>query len=139
MKHRIIGNIITGLGNSSQCLLNNQWSNNDNFNEILKQCFEEAIKTFKPIKDFGGLDFSINNHMISFGFEPAYKYQNLYIININLKDITHSYLRTGFAFGYYGSNIVNNYKFYKDYKNKCKFIKFIDKWYKKINEVLENE
>jgi hypothetical protein len=134
MKRRIIGNIITGLGSSSQDLLNNQWTDNEDFNNILKQCFEEAIDTFKPINEFGGLDFAIDGHMIRFGFEPTYMHEHLYIININLEDKTCSYIKTGIAWGAYGSDIAANIKFYSSYKNKGKFVKFIDKWFPILKE-----
>lgn len=128
MKRRIIGNVITGLGRSSEHILNNQWTNDDKFNEILKQCFEEAIETFKPLNDYGGLDFNIDNNVIKFGYEPTYMHEHLYVISINLKDKDKCYFENGISWGAYGTDIAYNTKFYLEYKRKCKFVKFIDKW-----------
>lgn len=131
MRHRIIQGISIG-GNSEPELLNNEWSNNNKLNEILKECFYEGIDTFKFLKELNGCDFNISNNEIKFGYEPAYMNEQLFIICINLENKESSYIKRGKAWGVYGSGIASTTKYYEDYKNKSKFVNFVDKWHEKI-------
>jgi len=118
MRHRII-NFRTGLGNPSKELM-------DNNGKVNKKMLFEAIDLF--FSKWGGCDFSIKEDGILIGIEPAYQYEYLKVIFINTnKD--YSYFEQGRAWGGYGSGIASTRKYYKDYKNKSKFIKFVDKWY----------
>lgn len=145
MRHRILGADICGLGgNNDPELLDNNWTDNKQFNAALKECLLDALSSFKTLEDIGGVDFQINksNGTISFGYEPAYKFENLFIICIDFKDINNCYIRRGKAWGYYGTNIVSTTRYYHQYKNECKFTKYVkrvhsklyDLW-KKLNEV----
>ena len=124
MRYRIC-NLSTGLGNPSKELLNNEGI----LTPQLKAMLDEAIELY--FKKWGGCDFSIKENYIDFGIEPAYMYQDLKIISINQRKGC-SYIRTGRAFGGYGSGIRATTKVYADYKNDCKFTRFIDKWHSLI-------
>lgn len=117
MRHRLINSI--GFGNPSPVLLDNKGKINNDF-------AMDALRTYFS-KEFG-FDFNITKNEIAIGIEPAYQYERLKIISIN-KDKSKSYIQTGKAWGPYGSQIAKNTKTYKEYKNKSKFVKFIDKWH----------
>ena len=137
MRHRICD---IGLGgNSDPEILENKWTENEELNELLKECFHESLNTFKFLKEEGWLDFTIDlkNKEIKFGIEPTYQYETLFIITIDLDDIGECSIEKGIAWGLYGSNIVSTTKYYKDYKNKCQFTKFIDKWFNQIKNIIE--
>jgi len=121
MRHRI-GNIITGIGNSSPILLDNKGE----FPEVLK---EPMLNSY--FKKYEYFDFSIGKDYILAGVEPAYQHEELRIICINKKKI-NSYIHTGKSFGHYGSGIKAKKKFYFEYQNKCKFVSFIDKWHEEL-------
>jgi hypothetical protein len=120
------GNIHTGLGNPSPPIMNNEWSENENINNFLKNMGEEAIDLY--FKDLEGFDFQIDDESITIGFEPAYKYDKLKVLHFD-KNKDDCYYQTGIAFGYYGSGICSKTKFYRDYKKASKFKNFINKWY----------
>lgn len=115
MRHRIVSG--TGLGNPSPEILDN--------NGVLYGPFVKfAMKFYFP----DGFDFKIKDDEILIGFEPAYQYERLKIISIN-KDKDKSYIQNGKAWGGYGSQITKATRYYKDYKNKCKFTRFVDLWH----------
>lgn len=115
MRHRIFSG--NGLGNPDKVLLNNKGNLNNEFADAaLVEYFSE------------GFDFQISGDSIAIGIEPAYQYDRLKIISIH-KNKENSYIRTGKAWGPYGSQIVSSVKIYKDYKNNSKFIRFVDKWH----------
>jgi len=126
MRHRLIGNMYTGLGNPSPPIMDNNWSNNESLNMFLKNMGDEAINLY--FKELGGFDFQINDESITIGFEPAYKYDKLKLIHFN-KNKSLCYYQTGISFGYYGSGIVSKTRYYKEYVKSSKFKNFIDKWY----------
>ena len=113
------------LGNPAPCLL----TNNEKLIGNLKEMVKDAVEQY--FKRWNGCDYDISSDEIKIGIEPAYMYENLKIISIN-KEIGFSYIRTGYAFGGYGSGIRSRIKYYKEYKNNSKFKKFIDKWHKLI-------
>jgi hypothetical protein len=125
MYHRIGG--ITGFGNSFPCELDN--------NVKLEQCefwdnfLEDCQSNFKTIANYFGFDYSLTNDIFAFGIEPSYKYDDLQIIYIDLNDKGGCAIREGRAWGYYGTHTLTKIRYYKDYKKKSKFIRFIDKWY----------
>lgn len=125
MRHRITGNLHTGLGNPTPVLLDNTGE----LSKGVKKFMHAAFKLYKPLKY--GCDYKIIEGQVIIGREPAYQFQRLFIIALN-RDKGLSYLQTGYAFGGYGSGIKSRYKFYKDYKNDSKFIKFIDTWHDQI-------
>jgi hypothetical protein len=117
MRYRICPN--NGLGTSEKPILNNK-------GQINKDFADDAINQY--FENWGGFDFEINDESIAIGIEPTYYNDPLKIITIaNKKE--NSNIRTGISFGHYGSNVVSKSKSYKDYKNKSKFVKFIDKWH----------
>ena len=119
----------TGLGNPDPPILNNMGALQLNF-------AEDAINTY--FNDQHGCDFSVTDDCVMIGIEPAYQYEKLKIIAID-RDKGHSYIRTGYAFGGYGSQLVSKKKHYKDYTNNCKFIKFVDKWHRELFPIKENK
>lgn len=134
MRHRIT-DINTGLGNPEKCLMNNEWTTNDNLNEIIKQMLSEGIDLW--FKNIGGVDFDIeleNNEItINFGIEPGYKYEKLKMFSISTNKENCSYT-TGIAWDFYGSGIAKKTRNYSDYKKNGKFKKFVDKWSNQLNE-----
>ena len=135
MRHRIGG--ITGFGNSFPCELDNniKLEKSEFWDSFLQDC----QYNFKTIANYFGFDLCLENDVFAFGIEPSYKYDDLQIIYIDLNDKGNCALREGRAWGYYGSNIVTRIKYYKDYKKKSKFIRFVDKWYDKLVEKLKGE
>lgn len=135
MYHR---NNETHLGNPNQCILSNKWSKNEELNKLAKEIFEDGINLW--FKDIQGCDFNIYENEkcveIAFGIEPTYQGDKLKIIIVN-SNIKYSSYTTGIAFGAYGSNLVMKRKYYSEYKNKCKFIDFIDRWQIKLQEFFE--
>lgn len=122
MRHRIIGNIHTGLGNPAPEIL----PNTGDISRIRKDFCDEAIELY--FKEWGGFDYNIEPGRIVIGIEPAYMYQRQKIILID-KRKELSYIQTGYAFGAYGSGVRATKRYYEDFKYKCKFTKFIDKWH----------
>ena len=118
----------TGLGNPSPVLLKNQLTNDISFNKKIKKMLSNAIKQFPLMKKYNGCDFEIRNGKISFGIEPAYQYEHLELVCIQ-EDKNQSYQQRGYAHGAYGSDIASTMRFYKDYKYRSKFTKFVDKWH----------
>lgn len=121
MRHRM-GGQHTGLGNPSPVLLNNTGEVNPDF-------AEQAIGLY--FKEWNGCDFDVKEDEILLGLEPAYYRETLKIISIN-RDKLKSYIKTGIAWGYYGSRIVSKIKYYDEYKYKSKFVKFINEWHSKL-------
>lgn len=141
MRRRITGNICTGLGNPSPVIFDNQWSDNEKFNEIVKLFFEDALNSLNDeiIKDVGGFDFKIElkdcGFRILFGIEPSYMYDP-YICYCFDSDKENSYIHRGQALGYYGADIkIRSNKSYK----RCgkEFIECIDRHYENLMRNLE--
>lgn len=117
MRHRLVSG--TGLGNPDPVLLNNQ-------GEINKEFADEAIATYFHEEE--GFDFQVDENSITIGIEPSYQGDELKIVHIN-KDKNKSFIQRGKAWGPYGSQITKTTHIYGEYKNKGKFVKFVDKWY----------
>lgn len=118
MRHRVVS-VFTGIGNADPVILDNKGKLNKKFaNEVTDLYF----------KKIGGFDFKVTKNSVLVGIEPAYQYERLIVICIN-KNKKESYKQYGKAFGAYGSQIAKTTKFYKEYKNKCKFTKFVDKYH----------
>ena len=130
MRHRILG--FNGLGNPEPTILNNnkKIEKSDFWDEFL----EDATKNFKTISEYGGFDFQVTEDRFMFGIEPSYEGDDLQIVQFNFKDKSLCCIEQGRAFGAYGSDIVSKFRYYGDYKNKSKFVKFIDKWYDRLFE-----
>lgn len=120
MRHRIGG--VNGFGNPDRPLLDNKG--------ILNAAFADDVLN-GYFKKWEGFDYEITEDRISVGLEPAYAGEPLKIICI-CKRKEASYIRTGHAFGMYGSGIRSKYRFYEDYKYNSKFKKFVDKWHGRL-------
>ena len=125
MRHRIGIGAYTGLGNPDKEIL----SNKGTLTPLLKKLARETVRLY--FKKWGGCDFDISENKITLGIEPAYQYEKLKIIRIH-RDKEASFIRTGVAWGAWGSGIASKYKFYSDYKINGKFKKFVDRWHRKI-------
>lgn len=133
MRRRLIGNICTGLGNSSPVIFDNQWTDNEKFNETVKLFFENALNSLddKDINNVGGFDFKIelknNSFRILFGIEPSYMYDP-YICYCFDSQKEKSYIHRWQAQGYYGADI--KIKSNKSYKRCGKeFRECVDRYY----------
>lgn len=120
MYHRLVTG--TGLGNPRRPLL-------DNKGKVNRAFAREAIKLY--FEKWEGFDFHVDKDEVTVGIEPSYQYDPLKIVSIH-KDKSKSYIMTGQAFGGYGSGIRSAVKHYADYRYKCKFTKFVDKWHAKF-------
>jgi hypothetical protein len=117
MQRRLVNN---GLGANTKVLL-------DNKGEINKEFADAALAEYFAKEK--GYDFQITEDSITIGIEPTYMFDKLKLISIN-KDKSKSYIKKGIAFGAYGSQILGKPKAYSQYKRKCKFTLFVDKWHK---------
>jgi hypothetical protein len=124
MRHRGIGGI-TGFGNPNEPLLTNIGKITPEIAELIK----DGIQLY--FKEYGACDYDIYEDEITIGIEPAYQWEELKIVSIN-KDKDESYIKNGVAFGDYGSNVCFKTKHYKEYKNRCKFTKFVDRWHERL-------
>lgn len=133
MRHRMID--LTGLGNSEPCELDNnvKLEKSEFWNSFMVEC----QKNFTFFSGYDGFDFHLSKTGFTFGIEPSYRLDELLIIYIDFNDKNNSYIEKGIAFGWYGSNCATKIKFYKDYKRKSKFIRFVDEWYKPLLEKLK--
>ncbi len=119
MRHRITGDIITGLGNSSPILLDNKGKLTKWHKRIMRKAFEQ----WKAIA--WGADYQFNGKDFIFGYEPAYQYQDLLIISIS-ENKDNCFIETGRSWGAWGSQIAYKRKYYKEYKYNSKFTRYID-------------
>lgn len=128
MRHRIGAGANIGLGNPNKCELDNK-----GISRIPFEMFNDFLKRYGggQFSDYDGCDFTANKNMVALGWEPGYYYEPLFIICI-CRDIDESYITRGKAWGPYGSGIARNTKRYSDYKNKSKFVKFVDHWHSVI-------
>lgn len=126
MRHRICGNSCH-LGNSDPVRLDNNYKLPKT--EFWYDFLNDVTKNFKTIANYDGFDFHIDEYKFYFGVEPAYKYEDLQIICFHLTDKNSCYIEQGRAWGYYGSQCLTRLKYYRDYKIKSKFIRFVNKWY----------
>ncbi len=139
MRHNIVNAM--GLGNSEPCELDN--------NIILKKCefwgnFLYALQNnFPQFTEDDYFDCHLSNTGFAFGIEPSYQFDDLLIVYIDFYDKNNSYIKRGFATGFYGANCVSKTKFYKDYKLKSKFVRFVDEWqkplFKELKEYINGE
>ena len=125
MRHRMGIGVYTGLGNPDKEIL----SNAGNLEGATKKMVIEAVALY--FKKWEGCDYDVTEDEIKIGIEPAYQYEKLKVIAIK-RNKGNSYLRTGIAFGGWGSGICSSYRFYSDYKTNGKFKKFVDRWHGKI-------
>ena len=111
MRRRLNGNVHTGLGNPSPEIFNNEWTSNEDFNNAVKEFFDDILKSVKDFEEIGGFDFSIylrkGGFRIIFGIEPTYK-DDPYICYCFDSNKDEIYIQKGKANGYYGSDIVIN-------------------------------
>lgn len=131
MRHRIAGASHTGLGgNSSPAMISGMPTGDAQFDTIINSCAEDAYNTFfKGTElDLKYCEAGFDVHEIRFGIEPSYQYDDLKMICIHFdKDLSR--FVTGRAWGSWGSDIAKKEKWYNQYKNQSKFVRFVDKWH----------
>lgn len=135
MRHSIGG--FTGFGNPNPVRLCNNGKLKDK--EFWDKFLEDCQENFRTIANYSGFDFFFVEKGFAFGIEPSYKYDDLQIIYIDYTDKNECYIEQGRAFGYYGTQCVTKIKKYGDYQRKCKFVKFIDKWYEQLIKQCKKE
>ena len=137
MKHRMSTG--TGLGSGEKAIMNNKWTENTKLNDVIKEMLDEAIYLW--FKDANAVDFNIEYAPmtdwveVTLGIEPTYQYDHLKIFVISTNS-TMSRWEQGVAWGAYGSGIVKNTKAAYEYKYNSKFKRFVDKWARKLKEVV---
>ena len=138
MRHNVVN--LMGLGNPEPCELDNNIKLDKS--KFWDSFLIELQKSYPIFSNFDGFDFHLAKNGFAFGIEPSYQFDELLIVYIDFYDKNNSYIERGFATGFYGSNCVSKTKFYKDYKRKSKFIRFVDEWYQPLLDKLkeyENE
>ena len=134
MRHRF--GYLNGLGNPEDCILDNNITINlKKWKEFINDC----CKKYKLFDEFNGFDFHGDRDRFIFGIEPTYKWDKLLIIEFDFNNRENSSIKTGVAFGYYGSSCVCETKKYNEYKRRSKFVQFIDKWYDFIKEEIQEK
>lgn len=127
MRHRMGIAGMTGLGNPTPAMLNNEGKPD-------KKMLKEAVGLF--FSKWGYCDYFVHLNGTLIGIEPAYQYEHLKVIFI-AEDKENCYIENGKAWGGYGSQIVRTRKYYRDYKYRSKFTKFIDKWHPEVRRRIE--
>lgn len=138
MLHNVVN--LIGLGNPEPCELDNNIKLDKS--KFWDSFLIELQKSYPIFSNFDGFDFHLAKNGFAFGIEPSYQFDELLIVYIDFYDKNNSYIERGLATGFYGSNCVSKTKFYKDYKRKSKFIRFVDEWYQPLLDKLkeyENE
>ena len=97
--------------------------------ETMQEFAKEVVASY--FKKWDCCDFQITEGQVMVGIEPSYQGDPLKIICIN-REKNDSFIKTGRAFGLYGSGIRATIKQYGEYTKKCKFTKFVDKWHNKF-------
>lgn len=133
----------TGLGISTPDHLINNWPTERRTHSLVRRCLNDAVdKYFTKSYDFKGwgepyvsawCDFAVSEEELKIGQEPSYKFEDLKIVCISRKK-DDSYIQTGRAVGYWGSEWQSKTKYYKDYKYNSKFVRFVDRWHKILYE-----
>lgn len=116
---RRIGDGLTGFGNPDTIIL-------DNVGTINEEFAQDALETYFSKEE--GFDFQIHPTAVSVGIEPTYQGDPLKILSIHRTKEKSTY-ETGRAWGAYGSGITKKVRTYSEYKNKSKFVRFVDKWH----------
>ena len=136
---RRLTNAHTGLGNPLPELFDNKWTDNEDFNDVVRLFFDDALDYIDDFKELGGFDLNItlreDGFRIMFGIEPSYKHDPYicYCFDSNKDNI---FYKKGISNGYYGSDIVIN----KELRyNKCMddFKICIDKHYDNLVKCLK--
>ena len=117
MRHRIVSG--TGLGNPDSPILGNT-------GKLDKRFARSAILHYFIKEE--GFDYEVTKDYVKVGYEPAYQYERLKVITIH-KNKRLSSIKSGKAWGGYGTQIAATEKIYAEYVNNCKFTRFVDRWH----------
>lgn len=122
--------VLTGIGNPDPEIMDGRSTGNKKLDKLINECAKDCYETFfkGTQMDYDGIDAGASVFGIKFGVEPAYKDQELKVINF-LRNKERCSYETGIARGWYGSQIQSSIRFYDSYKYKSKFTRFIDKWH----------
>ncbi len=133
----------TCFGNPDERILSGERANAKQIkfvNKISEKLLEDyEIKVYSDIviKCVRDLGYDLNDSILKVGYEPNYSGERLFVITFSPNKNECSITR-GKSFGAYGSQILSKTSYYKDYKRKSKFTKFIDKWYTEYLEALND-
>lgn len=127
MKRRIGSAAQTGLGGGGVTLMDGESTGNKELDSKVNQCARVVYEQFfKGTKlDYGCCDAQAREDEYRFGIEPTYQYDELKIIVVR-KVKEDSYIETGYARESYGTGIQSKRKYYREYKLKSKFVRWVD-------------
>lgn len=136
MKRRIGIGAITGFGANAPTKLDGKKTGNKQFDRLCSQCSKDCYETFfKGTKlDEEYVDAQFKDNVLKIGIEATYMYDHERIITIAATK-ENSYFEKGYCRGAWGSGICSTRKYYSEYKRKGKFIRFVDKWHKKLYDI----
>lgn len=131
MKRRIGISAHIGIGGGGPALMDGQPTEDEKLNDLVRACSKDAYETFfkGTVMDEEYCDAQVGSRDVRVGIEPSYMYQRLKMITIEENKVWSSIV-TGYAWGAWGSDIRKTEKYYKEYKTKSKFVRFVDKWHK---------
>lgn len=125
----------TGCGGNAKTELDGIPASDKARNEVINACAKDFYETF--IKDTeldqGYCDAQDRTGELRVGVEPSYMYERMKFASLRW-DKTHSAQHTGFAFGPWGSDVRSSRRLYKDYQLRSKFVRFIDRWHRRLFE-----
>lgn len=131
MRHRMGG--VTGIGNPAPEVLDGKSTGSIQRDNLINQCAKDCYLTFfKGTKlDYDTCDAGVTADEVRLGIEPAYKDWPVKLIVID-EEKRLSYIETGIARGWYGSEWQSTKRYYQDYKYASKFKRFVDKWHPRL-------
>jgi len=117
----------TGLGGTSAPeVIPSARSGSKERDALIRECSKDAFVLF--FESFGYCDAGVDGNEIRIGIEPAYQFEPLKVIVLT-PDINECAFITGRAVGLWASAVISKIKMFCDYKNKSKFVRFIEKWH----------
>lgn len=139
MKRRIGIGALTGFGANAPTKIDGKETDNAELNKLIKKCSKAAYESFyKGTKhhDEGYVDAQYKDHQVRIGIEATYMYDHEKIICIS-KTKENSYIETGYCRGAWGSQVCSTRRYYSEYKNKSKFVRFVDHWHAQLVPVMQ--
>ena len=143
MRHRIGCAVNIGIGRS----VGSAFNLDNNYERLTKEqeklvseiCKEFLINFaswyYEGIEKECSADFGYDEEGYFYiGWEPSYQYDPLNMLCFDLNDKGKSFRVYGTSFGPYGTQIASKFRYYKDYKRKNKYLKFVDKYFDKLKE-----
>lgn len=108
----------------------NKFTSKEKFNLVLSEVISDAVNIY--FQNNNEADFMIVHNSIKIGKFSDKDTNSFKIISINLDNKNASSFQTGIKLD--NGKILKKVSYYESYKNRGKFVKFIDKWYDKLVE-----